>query len=173
MKKHFIAIFIFMIVAGYACAQETIEELVQENKEELEELVKTQITCDGALEVDYENNIATFNDNVIVKDPQVMLKADKMQVFFDADSKSVARIIAEGEVRFKKGDRQAKSEHAEYFADEGKIVLSGNPMVRRGMDALTGERIIFYRNNNRMVCEPNAQLVIFTKERQEEEGEWW
>ena len=173
MKKHCIILLIFMIAAGFSCAEEGVEELVLEKKQELEELVKTQITCDGALEVDYENNIATFNDNVIVKDPQVMLKADKMQVFFNAESKSVARIIAEGEVRFKKGDRQAKSDHAEYLADEGKIVLSGNPMVRRGMDALTGERIIFYRNNNRMICEPSAQLVIFTKEREEQEGEWW
>jgi lipopolysaccharide transport protein LptA len=146
----------------------------EEHIDSLTDMEKTEITCDGPLEVDYEKNVAIFNENVLVKDPQVMLKANKMQVFFDAESKTIDRIVAEGSVKFKKGDRQAKSEMAVYLAKEGKIVLTGNPMVKRGMDALTGEKITFFKNDNRMICEPSAKLVIFSEERsEEEEGEWW
>ena len=176
MRKIFFVLFFVMLYGAHSIAQEEIMKVLQKTsgqKLELGKKQKTEVTCDGALEVDYENNIAVFNENVIVNDPQLMIKADKMQVFFDKESKSIDKIVCEGNVKFKKEDRQAKSDKAVYLAKQGKVILTGDPMVKRGMDALTGEKITFFRNDNRMICEPSAKLVIYSEEREEEQGEWW
>ncbi len=134
----------------------------------------TVITCDGPMEVDYGNNIIELKDNVIVRDPKMDMRADYMRVFFAADTRSINKVIAEGRVRFKKDDKQAKSKHAVYNGSDGSVVLTGHPMVKRGMDILKGEKITFFRNDERMLCEPSAQLVFYdSKVEQNTDQDWF
>lgn len=107
---------------------------------------KTVITCDGALEVDYAKNIATFNDNVKVERPDSVIYSDKMEVFFttqkaDKETKEkkdiasaspmgsmggkIDKIIASGNVRVVRGDNISYSDVATYSAVDKKLVLNG------------------------------------------------
>ncbi|MBP9865005.1 MAG: LPS export ABC transporter periplasmic protein LptC [Candidatus Omnitrophica bacterium] len=87
----------------------------------------TVITCDGALDIDYEKNIAYFNDNVVTVDDRGTLSADHMQVFYDKGQKRVAKIIATGNVVIENPDgNKTYSDNVIYLAEEGRVILGGD-----------------------------------------------
>lgn len=106
---------------------------------------KTIITCDGPLVVDYEKNIATFNNNVKVERIDSTIYSDKMDVFFKPLSKEekkseeakapgfmgnkIEKIIARGNVKVIQGDNISYSEEAIYTASDKKLILSGRPKL--------------------------------------------
>jgi len=58
-----------------------IEEPPAQGKKEASRI---EITCDGALQVDYQKNIATFNNNVKVVTSDTVITADQMEVYFSS-----------------------------------------------------------------------------------------
>lgn len=118
----------------------------------------TVITSDK-LTFDYAQRFALFDGNVVVVDPQMKLYADKMTVVFSASNR-ISEIKAEGKVYIVQDDKRARSEVAQYNVDQGIIVMTGKPQVTRGEDILTGDKITFWRNENKMLVEPRARLVI-------------
>lgn len=87
----------------------------------------TVITCDGPLDIDYEKNIAYFNDNVVTVDDRGKLSADHMQVFYDKGQKRVSKIIATGNVVVENPDgNKTYSDNVIYLADEGRVILGGD-----------------------------------------------
>ena len=127
----------------------------------------TVITSDK-LTFDYLNHFALFDGNVVVVDPQMTLYADKMTVLFSLSNK-VSEIKAEGKVYIVQQDKQARADVAQYNVDQGVIVMTGKPQVTRGQDVLTGDRITFWRDQNKMLVEPRARLVINPKDNQSRE----
>ncbi len=89
----------------------------------------TLITCSGPLEVDYANNIAVFNENVIVTDERGQIFADRMDVWFEPKSSAIKKVLAMGHVVIVRGENRTYSEQAEYYADQNKVVLSGAPRL--------------------------------------------
>mgnify|MGYP001394936944 CR=1 FL=1 len=111
------------------------------------------------LTFDYQKQFALFERDVVVVDPDMRLYADKMTVKFGDDNR-VTEIKAEGRVHIIQEDKEARSEVAIYGVTQGIFVLTGKPQVTRGQDILTGDKIIFWRNQNRMLVEPRARLVL-------------
>lgn len=89
----------------------------------------TVITCDGPMEVDYENNIAHFFKNVVVTDSRGKLSADKMDVFIDRATKSIIKVVCVGNVQISQEKSRAMSSEAVYLADESKVILTGSPRL--------------------------------------------
>ncbi|MDD5115803.1 MAG: LPS export ABC transporter periplasmic protein LptC [Candidatus Omnitrophica bacterium] len=109
----------------------------QESKKE-----KIVIICDGPLEVDYEKNIAIFNNNVKVEAPDLTIYSDRMQVYFTpkpaasskveesaVTSSSITKIVSEGNVRILRGGNTSYSQEAVYTAMDKRIVLTGRPHI--------------------------------------------
>ena len=119
----------------------------------------TVITSDK-LTFDYQKHYALFEANVVVVDPDMKILADKLTVLFDDKSKAQS-IKAEGNVYIVQQDKKAKAAEANYDVASGKIVLTGKPQVTRGKDVLSGDTITFWRDQNKMLCEPRARLVIY------------
>ena len=107
---------------------------------------KIIITCDGPLEIDYQRNIASFNNNVKVERSDSVIYSDKMDVYFIASNKEsqntnetaktpnlmgskIDKIIARGNVKVVRGENISYSEEATYTASDRKIVLSGRPRL--------------------------------------------
>lgn len=104
---------------------------------------KIMITCDGPLDVDYEKNIAIFNNNVKVEKSDLTIYSDKLQVYFITKEKnnskapssvagfssSIDRIIALGNVRILRGENISYSQEAVYTALDKKITLTGKPQI--------------------------------------------
>lgn len=118
----------------------------------------TVITADR-LTFDYQKQFALFERNVVVVDPEMRLYADRMTVRFGSDNK-LQEVKAEGNVHIIQQDKEARSEIAIYNVLQGVIILTGKPQVTRGKDILTGEKITFWRDQNRMVVEPRARLIL-------------
>jgi lipopolysaccharide assembly outer membrane protein LptD (OstA) len=87
----------------------------------------TVITCDGPLEIDYEDNIAHFADNVVAEDGRGTLVADYMDVYYNQTTQQVHKIIASGNVVIQsKEGNITYSDNAIYLADDGKVILGGD-----------------------------------------------
>lgn len=90
---------------------------------------KTVITCDGEVLFDYERNIANFTNNVHVDSDDGSIVADKITVHLDPETKQVKEIIADGNVRIKRGENMTYSEKATYDAVTKKVSLAGRPKL--------------------------------------------
>ncbi|MCK9555552.1 hypothetical protein M0R36_07025 [bacterium] len=160
------ALFLFVFICGSALAQEEVSSASDGIEQEIKRS-PTVITCEGPLNVDYNNNIVILNRNVFVEDKYGTIKADKVKLTFNKDEKRIERIEALGNVAIEQEDKTANCEEAVFIMDNRTVVLKGNPVVKRGTDTLTGEKITFYIDENRMVCEPGAKLVIFPERKKD------
>lgn len=116
------------------------------------------------LEYDAPKLRAVFERNVVVSDPSLKLKADRLTVVFKEDN-TVQMIVAEGQVVLSQADKRAWAEHVTYDVLSGEIIMEGDPRIMRGRDMLMGKKITFWRDQNRMLCEPQARLIIYPEKR--------
>jgi len=87
------------------------------------------ITCDGPLTFDYENNIATFEQRVHVKDPNGDLYSDKLIAYLNQATHTIRYAEAIGRVRIEQHQNTAHSDRAVYEPAIGKITLVGKPSL--------------------------------------------
>jgi lipopolysaccharide transport protein LptA len=117
-----------------------------------------QINADS-MDMDMARHISTFTGNVVVTDPRMTLKADKMVVTFDAQEKPQV-IVAEGNVVIDQpaADRHAKAGRAEYDVVKGVIVLTEKPVLTAGANTMIGSAKITYdRDAEHISCEGQAE----------------
>ncbi|MBI1883886.1 MAG: hypothetical protein HYS08_06730 [Chlamydiae bacterium] len=134
---------------------------------------QTTITCQGELNMDYEKNMAIFHKDVVVDDPRMKMTANEMTVYFESGTKTIQKVLAKGNVRFRKEEKSAKSEEAIYTEKDGKVVLTGHPMVKKGEDVITGDKITFYRDDSRMLVEPSAKLILYSTDQKSAQDQGW
>lgn len=87
----------------------------------------TIITCNGPLDIDYEDDHARFNKDVVTQDKRGTLKADVMDVYYDKKTHGVDKIVAKGNVVIinNKGN-ESYSEEVIYLSKEGRIIMGGD-----------------------------------------------
>ena len=109
---------------------------------------KIIITCDGPLQIDYEKNLAVFENNVKVERPDSVIYSDRMEVYFIPGKKKsepkdkeaqkgpgamsgskIDRIVALGNVKVVRGENTSFSQEAVYSAVDQKLTLSGRPKL--------------------------------------------
>ncbi|HIE11677.1 MAG TPA: hypothetical protein EYP62_08690 [Kiritimatiellae bacterium] len=122
----------------------------------------TVVTSDK-LTFDNIEHYALFEGNVVVVDPRIRIEADWLEIRFDEKNRPML-ITARGAVRIEQRGSVATAGEAVYEVGPGRIVLKIAPRVRRGRDLLEGEQIVFWRDENKMVCGPSARLVIYPEE---------
>lgn len=115
------------------------------------EQAQTVITS-RRLDFDYPKRTAVFEGDVVVSDARVTIKADQMTALF-SEGNQPEMITAVGNVRIEQEDRVATCERATYSVKSGLLVLTGHPVVRRGAEVMSGSRIIFSRDDDKVKCE--------------------
>jgi LPS export ABC transporter protein LptC len=101
------------------------------------------ITCDGPLAFDYENHIATFEQNVHVQDPTGDLYSDKLIAYLSEATHTIRYAEAIGRVRIVQNQNTALSDRAVYEPTIGKITLVGKPSLLVYSSETTGPEIAF------------------------------
>ncbi len=129
---------------------------------QIDEAEATVITSER-LTFDQTHQYALFEENVEVVDASMRMTADRLTVFFDENNQA-EMIEAVGNVVMEQEDTTAWARKATYRVEEGTIFLEGSPRIQRGRDMLEGDTITFWREDNRMICEPRARLVLFPDE---------
>ena len=128
------------------------------------------ITAERLTYMDPERR-AVYEGGVSARNGFGTLRSDQLQVFFTASGASgsaqIERALATGKVIITQPGRRARSEQAEYFAAEDKIVLSGgSPIVedeQRG--STTGRRLTFYLGDDRIAVDSEEGSRTLTKHR--------
>jgi lipopolysaccharide export system protein LptA len=108
------------------------------------------ITADR-LSADSARNTVTFEGNVVARQADVTLYADRIQAGYSRESGSIDRIEAEGNVRFLQEGREARSARATFHNLEQRIVLSGGATLRQGQNTVKGETVTIFLRENRSV----------------------
>lgn len=141
----------FCMIGWMAHAEPADEEGLLE---EVTEITSVRLTFDQ------QKRIALFEEDVVVVDPSLKLTADKLTVYFDENNEAQL-IEAEGRVVIEQEDTTAWAGKATYDVESGMVFLEIQPRIRRGRDLLEGDTITFWRDDNKMICEPRARLVIY------------
>ncbi len=87
------------------------------------------ITCQGSLEVNYVEGLATFHQDVVLEDAKSRVLADQLVAFFDATGNVVERVHATGNVEVIRGDSIAFCEAADYLPADGRVIMKGTPRL--------------------------------------------
>jgi lipopolysaccharide transport protein LptA len=150
----------------------------------------TVITSDH-LEVDYAHNVGTFTGNVIAIDPRITVRGDKMVAYYGTvtnttsaaggagtnATKTIQKIVADGAVVITQENKKSNSDHAEYTAADGKVVLTGTPRVEGPDGIVTGKRITFWHGQDKMDVESDVtdtnrtRLIIYPEEQRKKSDE--
>jgi len=112
---------------------------------------------------DEELALAEFEGNVRMRYPQASLNSGKVRLHLKENSE-IDWIEALSEVIIQLDERKALADRAIYYVDEGRFVLDGDPKVKVGRNIMTGDRITYWRETQRMVCEPNARVLLYPDE---------
>ncbi len=89
----------------------------------------TYITCKGPMEIDYKNNIAVLHKEVKVSDPQGDIYADRMDLYFEPQTRKINKVYAKGHVKIVRPDSTTYAQEAEYDFSTSKLTLKGEPRI--------------------------------------------
>lgn len=87
------------------------------------------ITCDGPLTFDYTRYIATFEQNVHVKDGDSDLYSDTLVAYLDKQTRTIRYAEARGHVRITQGPHTALGKKAVYEPRDSRMTLLGSPSL--------------------------------------------
>lgn len=114
---------------------------------------------------DENGKVVSFVGNVVAEHGQLTLWADNLSAYlssktgkkFSADS--VDRIIAQGNVRAKKGKTEGSCGKLTYYVGQQLLKMEGSPKLQDGPNSLTGEVINFNVRENRSEVVGGKQRV--------------
>lgn len=89
----------------------------------------TWVYCSGPLKVMQDKNRAEFYDDVVVVDEAGRLISDVLTVHFDPESRRISKVVAEGNVRVKRGKSYTLSEKAVFTESTESAKLTGRARV--------------------------------------------
>jgi lipopolysaccharide export system protein LptA len=128
------------------------------------------VTVDAdSLESMQKEGLSVFKGSVVAKQNNSVQYADRMEVYTDAKTDRIERVVSTGNVRIVTRDcRMGTALRAEYYDSEQRVVLIGNARVWRDADVVTGERITIFLAEDRSLVEAGKQervKAIFYQDR--------
>jgi lipopolysaccharide transport protein LptA len=81
------------------------------------------------LEAEYEKRLITYIGDVVAKQQDFTLYADRVLLFINKEGKGIEKIVAQGNVRMVQATRTVTCQEATYYYDEGRLVLGGEKRV--------------------------------------------
>jgi lipopolysaccharide export system protein LptA len=109
------------------------------------------------LEAEYEKKRITFIGDVVVRQQDFTLYADRLVLFINDEGKDIEKIVAMGKVRMVQGGKTAVCREAVYYHREGKVVLLGEPALREGDSSVKGTSVTSSVNEQKTVAEGDSQ----------------
>ena len=155
MRRIFFLYSSLLIVSGVVisgvCAAQSVAEAVEDDA------IQTVITSDQ-LEFDYKRSISIFTGNVVVDDPALHLTSDRLVVMFDSTNQ-VRSLTASGNVHLTSEDREGRCDRLVYLTISGEIVMTGNAVITRAGDSVSGDLIKIWRDDERMEVKPGRLTI--------------
>ncbi len=121
------------------------------------------ITADS-MELERKRNVIVYRGNVLVEREEMRIASDVLSARYDPEDGVLKSIVAEGKVRVNHSGREMTGDKAVFDGLKETITVSGNTIVRDGMNSISGDRITIYINEDRSVVENTkgrVKAVIF------------
>ena len=133
------------------------------------------ITSDR-MEMDRQKNILIYLGRVVTIQGEMTMRSDKLTTYFDPDLQQIKEAIAEGKlVQVTQGDRVATGTKAVFDGVTQTVTMTGNPIMRQGNSQVSGEKIIYFMTEDRMIVESGknqrVEGTIFPEELQQKKGD--
>ncbi|NCO82930.1 MAG: hypothetical protein COZ31_04580 [Nitrospirae bacterium CG_4_10_14_3_um_filter_44_29] len=166
-----VSFFVFLIMATdvFTCASANPpkgEDKAGETKESAKapagEVKGPIILTSKTLLSDNNARTALFEGSVVAKTENMTLYSDKMLVYYAEGTGNVTKIVAEGSVKLVKKDLVVTSKVAHYFADEEKIIFTGEPKAVQKGDIVTGTKMTYWMKEDRSFVE-NSRVLLENK----------
>lgn len=140
---------------------------------------KEMVIKSNKLEVDDNRKVVIFTGNVNAKREDFVINCQKLVVFYKSlpgskepgkEKTEVDKIVATGHVKITHAQGgAATAEKAVYYQRDEKVVITENPVVKKGSDFVEGDRITMYLKENRSVVESfedrKVRAVIFPRQK--------
>ncbi|MBZ5544828.1 MAG: LPS export ABC transporter periplasmic protein LptC [Acidobacteriia bacterium] len=114
---------------------------------------------------------ASYRGNVRLQTENTTLEANRLDAYFSnlptAHEMELERAVADGSVKVTQPGRRATGTHAEYFAAEGKIAMSGGPPALYDAEkgTTTGQRLTFYIHDDRLLVDGGDKSPTISRHR--------
>ena len=118
-----------------------------------------------SLEARAEEGVVVFEGEVVARQGDLTLQADRVAVYMDQATSEIRTAEAIGSVRIQRQDMVATGGEATYDVSLGVVELSGDAKAWRGKNVVEGDRIILYLAEDRIVVEGGTKMLIFPGER--------
>lgn len=154
-----------------------------------------KLNMDGSRPIDIQSDrldayqdkkVVIFSGNAIATQGDRTIKADRLLVYYKDRSAGtekkdikdmgavgdLERLEAQGHVTITEPNRIVTGDHAVFYHDLQKIVMTGNAVMREGKNVIRGGKIIVFLNENRGVVESSESkrvtATIYPNEKKEE-----
>ena len=122
-----------------------------------------QIEADRMVSQEKDSSVV-FLGNVDARQGELLIKSDKMTVFYEQQGKNkgpaavtssgqVEKLICLGNVQISQGSWLGTGERMDYYAGDRKVILSGDAKAWQGQNMVTGKTITYYLDEGRSVVE--------------------
>lgn len=133
-----------------------------------------------------DRGLVVFSGNVVATQEDKIMKSDNLFLYYkkrEGESKKIGskniikageleKIEAKGNVRITQGERVVTGEKAIFYNDEQKIVVTGNPVMQEERNIIKGEKLVVLLEENRGIVESTpGSRVTATIYPQETKGE--
>lgn len=100
--------------------------------------------------VDFEKHRIVFKGDVKVVQSDFSMAAREVTAVFGESADDIMKIVAEGDVSIRKGDKTAWGEKAVYERESATILLTGSPVLKQGRNFIKGQEIRVSLDEDRM-----------------------
>jgi lipopolysaccharide export system protein LptA len=117
------------------------------------------------LDIDNEKRIADFSGNVVARQAETVIEADRLQVYYKGSggesADALEKIVATGNVRIQFENGLAETPEAVYSMDTRVFVLTGaGSRVTSGKSQIAGEKITLRRDDGRVTVEGGGSRQV-------------
>jgi len=115
-------------------------------------------------DLDFQGRLFLYYGHVLVTDPQMKLKSDRLRAIMEDKENRITTIVAEGsvdlEIHDTNGVSHATSDKAVYSATNNVVVFTGHPHLVNRSGTLDADVVSFDRTRNRMSAHGNVKMEI-------------
>ena len=123
------------------------------------------ITSDR-LEANNKEKTITFIGNVVTKQEDMTIYGDKVVAIYSEESKEIENVITTGNVKITKEDRVATCRKAVFNNIDKTVVLTEDPKVWQGKDFISGDKMTFLIEEDKIIVEGSVKGIITPKKRE-------
>ena len=111
------------------------------------------------LDVNTKNGTAIFKGKVKASKPDITVKGDILTLLYDQKTRKVTLLTAEGDVTILWKDKDATCSKAVYNLTNEVMVMTGNVVITRGQERVSGQKITMDKKNDTQVVEGSGSRV--------------